>query len=70
MVQFNDRRKQIVEKRKLVPFDKTLEDKPWRYDEITMARFFAIHDALKKKIVEKDKLLQKLNGYISASLKY
>ena len=77
MVQFNDRRKQIVDKKKLVPFDKNLEDKPWRYDEITMARFFATHDALKKKIVEKDKLLQKLNmklttinGYIAASLQY
>lgn len=77
MVQFNDRRKQIIDKKKLVPFDEKLEDKPWRYDEMTMARFFATYDHLKKKIMEKDKLLHKLkmklttiNGCIDASLKY
>ena len=77
MVRFNGGNKQIVKKKKLIPYNVNLENKPWRYDEKTMARFFATHDKLKKQIVEKDKLIQKLEmklttlkGYIDASLTY
>lgn len=64
MVKFGNGKKQIVQKKDLIPFNPKLENKPWRYDHITMSRFFDTHDKLKKQLENKGKKIRKLQNKI------
>ena len=64
MVKFNDGTKQIVKKKRLDPYNRDLEDKPWKWNQDTMSRFFEEHNKLKKRLEKKDKLIRKLQNKI------
>lgn len=64
VVRFNNGKKGIVEKKELIAYNPKLENKPWRYDHVTMSRFFAMHDKLQKQLKEKEKKNGKLQNKI------